>query len=213
MDNPDILKPIAGTVVRPLHDNLVAGRRVRVLSEWIAGMLPPGELSGLDVGCGDGGVGRQITVLKPEAKLAGVDVLVRPGTLIPVTRFDGEKLEFPDNAFDFSILVDVLHHTEKQQELLAECLRVSRKFVIIKDHLCETPYDDIRLRFMDWVGNKAHGVHLPYLYLSSAKWNSLYEKCNAKVEETRSKLHLYPAPATWIFDDGLHFISKIAKRN
>lgn len=212
MDKPDILKPIAGSVVRPLHDGFVSGRRVHVLSTLIAQMLPADLTSGLDVGCGDGAICKQIELLHPGIAFSGVDVLVRPDALIPVSKFDGKILPFPDQAFDFSLLVDVLHHTEQQSQLLRECLRVSKHFVLIKDHLCETAFDDVRLRFMDWVGNKAHGVHLPYLYLSGNDWRNLYEECRAEESEKVTKLGLYPAPATWVFDGSLHFISKVVKR-
>jgi SAM-dependent methyltransferase len=212
MDKPDILKPIAGSVVRPLHDGIVSGRRVNVLSTLIAQMLPADVTSALDVGCGDGAICRHIEQLRPEVKFSGVDVLVRPDALVPVTQFDGKVLPFPEQSFDFSLLVDVLHHTEHQNQLLAECLRVSKRFVIIKDHLCETAFDDIRLRFMDWVGNKAHGVNLPYLYLSGNDWRNLYEDCGAEEAQSIDKLGLYPLPATWLFDGSLHFISKVVKR-
>ncbi|MGH2510252.1 MAG: SAM-dependent methyltransferase, partial [Ktedonobacteraceae bacterium] len=94
-------------------------------------------------------------------------------------------------------------------EILHECLRVARQFVVIKDHLCESLLDSITLRFMDWVGNKSHGVDLPYLYLSRAGWQQLYDRCNAEVEESRGKLNIYPQPASLVFDRTLHFISKI----
>ena len=146
-----------------------------------------------------------------DINFTGVDILLRPEARIPVTKFDGSVLPFKDQLFDFSLLVDVLHHTDNQSQLLSECLRVSRHFVLIKDHLCETAFDDLRLRFMDWVGNKAHGVHLPYLYLSGNDWQNLYAQCAAEAIETVHRLGLYPAPATWVFDGSLHFISKVVK--
>jgi len=55
---------------------------------------------------------------------------------------------------------DVLHHTQDPAVLLREAVRVSRSFVLLKDHLDENILDDVTLRLMDWVGNRPHGVVL-----------------------------------------------------
>lgn len=211
MKEKDYLKPIASSLVQPLHQGMIADRRTRVISSWIAELLPSESLTGLDVGCGDGAITACVQQLRSDVVFKGVDVLVREQTSIPVTEFDGVTLPFSNDSFDFCLLIDVIHHTNEQQELIRECLRVSKKFVIVKDHLCNTGFDQVRLKFMDWVGNKSHGVHLPYNYLSSNGWRQLYEQSGAKPEKTFDKLALYPAFASWLFDGTLHFISKIVK--
>jgi ubiquinone/menaquinone biosynthesis C-methylase UbiE len=119
---------------------MVSGRRINVLSRNIAELLPDTVSQGLDIGCGDGAISNLLMSFKPELKISGVDVLVREKTFVPVTRFDGIKLPFDDKSFDFCMLIDVLHHTDFQMELLKESFRVASKFVIIKDHYCQNHY-------------------------------------------------------------------------
>ena len=152
-------------------------RRGNVLVDRLSSLIPENQpLQGLDVGCGSGEVAYWLTQSRSNISLQGVDVLVRSQTHIRVQQFDGLTLPFADRAFDFLMLVDVLHHTENPDRLLAECARVSRQFILIKDHYCNKWWDDLRLRFMDWVGNRSYGVALPYNYQSTHQWQNLFDR-------------------------------------
>ena len=187
-------------------------RRVSILVDRLSRLIPETQpLQGLDVGCGSGEVAYWLTQKRSNISLQGVDVLVRSQTHIPVQQFDGLTLPFADNSVDFIMLVDVLHHTEKPDRLLAECTRVSRQFILIKDHYCNGWWDDLRLRFMDWVGNRSYGVALPYNYQSTSQWQDLFSREKLVTEQTLTQLHLYPRPASYIFDSNLHFISRLQK--
>jgi SAM-dependent methyltransferase len=142
-------------------------------------------------------------------QIKGVDVLVRQPSRIPVAAFDGGRLPYADRAFDFVLLVDVLHHTDNPEALLKECLRVSRKFVLIKDHLCNSRLDNWILRSMDWIGNRPYGVALTYNYLSSTAWSNLFSKLGLSEDYRQTKLHLYPFPFSLIFDANLHFVARL----
>ncbi len=54
-----------------IHD-VVHRRRVRVLSEQLAQLIPPNS-SVLDVGCGDALIGQLITQRKSDVRLEGID--------------------------------------------------------------------------------------------------------------------------------------------
>lgn len=193
---------------RKLHQLLVQNRRRLRLAEILSGFIGPEPLQLLDVGCGSGEVAECLQQRLPQLQVQGVDVLVRPNPRISVLPFDGRKLPFADDSFDYCLLVDVLHHTEDPQGLMKECLRVARIGVVVKDHLCENPWDRFRLRFMDFVGNWGHGVVLPYNYLSRQQWRRLGMELSFMATRWREKLHLYPAPASWFFDSGLHFVAR-----
>jgi hypothetical protein len=62
---------------------------------------------------------------------------------------------------------------------------------------------------MDWVGNRAHGVNLPYKYLSKKEWRSLYEQCALVVDGQISELSLYGQPLSMVFDRELHFLARL----
>lgn len=191
-----------------VHERFLMGRRSRVLSTRIAGLLPK-YVSVLDVGCGDGDIASRIMGERPDISVQGIDVLVRPDTAIPVEHFDGSHFPFGDNTYDVVTFVDVLHHADDPAALLAEAARVARKAVVIKDHLRQGVLAGATLRFMDTVGNKRHGVALPYNYLTPMEWNEEFGGARLTVASWEERLAIYPWPATLIFDRRLHFTATL----
>src|SRR5436305_2456254 len=131
------------------HQRAVQTRRVQRLAERLASVVPA-RGTVLDVGCGDGGVARTLLDQRPDLEVTGIDVLVRPHTLIPVAPFDGTTIPYPDDSFDEVMFVDVLHHTDDPAVLVAEAARVARRGIVIKDHLVAGIAATRTLRFMDW---------------------------------------------------------------
>jgi SAM-dependent methyltransferase len=194
---------------RKVHGKAVFDRRIEVLTRTLADFIPANARV-LDIGCGSGTLAKRIMALRPDISIEGIDVLVRPGTEIPVTQFDGDNIPWEDGHFDIALFVDVLHHTEAPARLLAEAKRVSRGGIVIKDHFREGVLADATLRFMDWVGNAQHGVVLPYNYLSDPEWRGIWSRLGLKVERLTDRVGLYPAPFSWLFDRRLHFVARLA---
>lgn len=190
------------------HGELIYPRRISQLSQSIANLLPA-KSRVLDIGCGDGLLSSQILEKRGDISVQGIDVLVRNKTFIPVTEFNGAVVPYPDGFFDVAILVDVLHHTNDPTILLREAKRVSRKAIVIKDHTSNGPMADLRLRFMDWVGNSRHGVVLPYNYWPLETWKTELTKLNLEIETWVSKLDIYPWWANWLFGSSLHFVASV----
>jgi SAM-dependent methyltransferase len=199
-----------GGVASSLHGRLVFGRRVRVLASHLAALVPSGATTVLDVGCGDGTLALGMTALRPELRPSGLEVRARPTTAIPVTEFDGRSIPLDDCSHDVVMLVDVLHHAEDPTLLIVEAARVARRAVIIKDHLADPWLGNLRLRAMDWVGNIGHGVDLRNAYWTRAEWNTAFTHARLREEERRERLGLYPVAARWLFETGLHFVSRLA---
>jgi len=197
-------------LLNAVHNRAVFGRRVEVLSQQLAATIPPGGGRVLDLGCGDGSVAVALMALRPDINVEGVDVLIRPTTHIPVTRFDGGVLPFADDSFDYVTIVDVLHHTVDPAAVLAEAKRVARRGIVIKDHSLEGILAGPTLRFMDWVGNRGHDVVLPYNYLSPAAWAEAFRRTGCRVIARRGQLGLYPPPASLLFDRRLHFVALLS---
>lgn len=197
-------------ILNNLHSMTVMNRRVHRLSVALSDMF---ESSGsvIDVGCGDGTVALSVQSFRPDLQFYGVDVFMRPNVAIPAKVYDGTNIPYEDNAFDYAMVVDVLHHTDDTAAVLSECLRVAKRGVIIKDHVLQGLAAEKTLRFMDWVGNRGHDVRLPYNYLTSDEWNRLFHDTNCKLAQRRSKLKLYPAPFSWLFDRQLHFVARVCK--
>lgn len=189
-----------------IHNAHIYGRRMRRLSELLAELIPL-SCSLLDVGCGDGKLARSLLDKRPDLRIEGVDVLVRDRVWLPVQAFDGKSLPYPASSFDGAMLIDVLHHTRDPLALLREALRVSRRWLIVKDHVLNGPAAALRLRFMDYIGNSHHAVALPYNYLSTGEWNEVHRALNVKVAAEVKKLGLYPSPFDYVFGAGLHFVA------
>jgi SAM-dependent methyltransferase len=200
---------IGAKIVGFAHSGMVFNRRTRVLAGHIKDLIPHGS-SVLDVGCGDGTIDVLIQQDRPDLRIEGVDVLLRPVSKIPVGLFDGTKLPFQDKTFDVVMFVDVLHHTVDPIVLLTEAARVARQLIILKDHTMDGWFAYSRLRFMDWVGNAHHGVVLPYNYWEEARWRRTFPTLQLGVTEWRARLGLYPQPASWVFETDLHFVAASA---
>jgi SAM-dependent methyltransferase len=196
------------TVVTRLHDLRIHPRRVRVLRDHFAELLPSNARV-LDVGCGDGLLAQLLTQARPDVEIIGIDVLVRPETSIPVRPFDGQVIPFGPAAFDVVLLVDVLHHLDDPTTLLREAARVAGIAVLIKDHTRNGFLAATTLRLMDRVGNAHHGVALPYTYWARERWLRTFTDLGLQVVAWRGRLGLYPALLGWSFERSLHFIARL----
>jgi glycosyltransferase involved in cell wall biosynthesis/SAM-dependent methyltransferase len=194
------------SVLGQFHEACIYGRRIRRLTELFVDLIPPNS-SFLDVGCGDGKLARALLDKRPDLRIEGVDVLVRKEVWLPVQAFDGKNLPYREASFDGVMLIDVLHHAHDPLALLREALRVSRRWLIMKDHVRKGLAAGLRLRFMDYIGNAHHDVALPYNYLSEGQWEELRRTLDVKVAEEAKELGLYPKPFDYVFGADLHFVA------
>lgn len=144
----------------------------------LALLLPPGPCRILDIGAGSGLIGEIIATLMPGKTVIGVDVAARalPGLRIPLVRFDGRQLPFPDRSFDCALFCNSLHHVPPpvRPALLREALRVTGGgSLVIKDHLVAAPLDRLRLWALDFLGNAPRGAMVSAEYLAAQQWDDL----------------------------------------
>lgn len=189
-----------------LQSTLVAGNRADRLAYLLASTLEDGDRV-LDVGAGDGRISQLIFDQKPSVSIEGIDVLLQKDSFMPVRQFDGSRIPYEDNSFDVVVFVDVLHHTDNGVTLLREARRVAKRAIVIKDHTCDGFFAFRTLQFMDYFGNAYCGVNLPYLYWSKRRWDQVFAELQLTVREWKSKLQLYPIPASWLFERSLHFVA------
>ncbi|MCH5342440.1 MAG: methyltransferase domain-containing protein [Acetatifactor sp.] len=194
---------------KKVHDKMIYTRRMSRLAELITPLLDDSH-SVLDVGCGDGRIDYLIKK-NVNISIRGIDVLVRPDTFIEVQEYDGKMIPYDDDSFDAVTVIDVLHHTDEPEKLIAELVRVANKHIIIKDHIKHGFLSYIKLRAMDYVGNAHYHVRLPYNYWTERQWRDCFAKNGLKIDIKITHLNLYTGLFHLLFDRKLHFIVKLSK--
>ena len=152
--------------------------------KMVCGNMVP-NISGksvLSVGCGDG----SIESMMQDAlgiEVTGVEVTRYSRQDIRIELYDGKTLPFPDNSFDTTIFVYVLHHTNNIEGLLREAARVTRKRILILDHIYTDRFDRAMLKAYDYLANLPYGIPVPFNFRRVGEWNRLFRKLNVKVEK------------------------------
>jgi SAM-dependent methyltransferase len=188
---------------RPVYES-----RLRALVASIGPHLKEGDRV-LDVGCGVGTLGKALMdapAAAPGLQVEGLERVVRGGEPIPVHGYDGVRMPFEDRAFDAVIVADVLHHEPEPDRLLAECVRVSRRLVIIKDHQIKGFAAHPRISFMDWAANAPYGVPCLFRYNTPDQWSQTLSKHGLLALDHRDGMNLYPFGVNAIFGRGLQFM-------
>jgi ubiquinone/menaquinone biosynthesis C-methylase UbiE len=198
-------------IIEKLHEKYVKKRRAYILHEKLMDVLPDGEATVLDVGCGDGSVARHLIEANPSLEIIGIDTLVRDSAAITVKKFDGMEIPYASDSFDYCLFVDVLHHASDSFLLLKEAVRVARRGIVIKDHTSQGLFARQVLKFMDDTHNRRYGVSLPYNYWTFEEWNAAIQRLGLRAVKYESRLKLYPFWADWLFGRNLHFLGLFEK--
>lgn len=195
--------------LRAAYDRLLRPRRTRRIGALLAPLLPASGTV-LDVGCGDGHLTAHLQALRPDLRLAGVDVLGRSRDGIEIHTYDGARLPFADRSFDVALLCAVLHHVDEPAALLAEAARVARQGVVLLDHQVDRAAQRLLLRIVDWPGNVPFGVYTPYHFLDRAQWLALFEGLGLRVEGFDDRIALFgDGPLERVFGGRLHFTCRL----
>lgn len=189
---------------KPIYEH-----RLRVLVSEILPRLRPGEKV-IDVGCGNGTLGAAL-LSDPRCpqglSVEGLERVVRGGEPIKVHAYDGKKMPLADKSVDATIVADVLHHEPDPENLLRECVRVSRRLVIIKDHRITGPFTRARVCLMDWAANAPYGVPCLFRYNTLEQWRAEPGKFGASIEHERTTMDLYPALWNPVFGKSLQYMA------
>lgn len=146
----------------------------------------------LDVGCNEGYVAHMVMQLNPTAKIVGIDIQANRPALIERKLYDGRKIPFPDNHFDVVIALDVLHHTESPAALLSllkEMRRVSKKYIIIKDHIARGIFSRWALCLCDILANLPFSVKCTFNYATETQWEHYFKAAGLRLAEQSRRLY------------------------
>ncbi len=135
----------------------------------------------LDIGTGTGFVAKNIIKEKKNNNLTCVDV--RLNTLcksVPVLIYDGKTLPFPNESFDTSLLIAVLHHCNQPLKVLDEAIRVSSKRIIVMEDLFESKIEKWLTLVEDSIVNWEFRGH-PHSNKSEGDWLKVFKQKNLNV--------------------------------
>jgi ubiquinone/menaquinone biosynthesis C-methylase UbiE len=195
---------------KPLHAKYSLSRRVQVISKEISKLVPDGSTV-LDIGGGGGEIAKQLSILLPNLKIKCIDIDVRENSEIEVVKYDGLNIPFENETFDFSIIVDVLHHSKQPFSILKEALRVTKVGLIVKDHNCNSFIQKKIMTVTDTLGNWHHDVPLVFNFLSRKCWLKLWQDLKLEEKSYETKLNIYTPFRGCIFASDMDFISLLKK--
>lgn len=191
-----------------LHRPVYAAR-LRELVRRIVPHLREGDRV-LDVGCGNGALGKALLNApgRPaNLSVTGLERFQRGGEPIEVIPYDGVTIPAADRTYDIVILADVLHHEEDPDRLIAECIRISKRLVIVKDHQLRGPLALPRISFIDWAANAPHGVRCLYRYNTPAQWRATPGRHGARIAQELAAMNLYPPVLNLLFGRRLQYMA------
>jgi SAM-dependent methyltransferase len=185
-------------------------KRLEVLTNLLLPWLEERD-SILDVGCGSGQFAAELVETAGRRGLhlnaLGLERFPRGNEPIPVTAYEGGRFPFPGASFDMVVVADVLHHEEKPEALLRECVRVSRRFIAIKDHQLWGPLAKARVSLIDWAANAPYGVKCLYDYNTPARWNLILQKFRLAPVAVYPSIDLYPPGFNLLFGRKLQYLA------
>ncbi|WP_455369333.1 class I SAM-dependent methyltransferase [[Eubacterium] cellulosolvens] len=143
----------------------------------------------LSVGCGSGDI-EKIIKFNGSKEIMGLEISKSENPKIPIKLYDGEEFPFENNSFDTVLFVYCLHHTKSLEEirrLMEEAARVSKKEILILDHVYSNILERFGLILFDYCWNKIFYLKLKmpitFNYLKEREWQKLFDDMRLKVVE------------------------------
>lgn len=151
----------------------------------------------LDLG---GGWGFYAEPLKKRGHEHLVLDVVNPGyQKAPVVLYDGVRIPFPDQSFDVTVLVTMLHHVPDPKALFKEVRRVTRQKVVVVEDLYHRALGRFWTLCRDRILNVEFTEH-PHQFRKDDEWREFFKTAGFAVRSFKS---FY----TWIF--GLRILNGI----
>ncbi|MBP7700473.1 methyltransferase domain-containing protein [Candidatus Woesebacteria bacterium] len=159
-------------------------------AKYLAQLISPHVKSlknGLDVGAGNMLISKYIS-LNSKVKINGLDVIDMNLTDLPHAIFDGQKIPFKNDFYDFSMLIGVLHHIEKQDVILKEVKRISKKRIIIFEDTYKSNIEKQWVKLRDVLGNIPEELSMNFAlnFNSEKEWENKFKKIGLKIVYKKS---------------------------
>ena len=177
----DWQRRVLDTIVRH-HPALGLDKRAEKFVQLFENYLPKQSLV-LDIGGGWGFYGAPLS--ERGHHLTVLDV-VKPGyQKTPVVICEpGNPLPFPDQSFDVSMLVTVLHHIPDPESVLREAKRVTRKRLIVIEDLYHHALGRLWTQWRDQLYNIEFFGH-PCQFRKKEEWLAAFDSLGFKLLEVK----------------------------
>ena len=137
----------------------------------------------LDLG---GGWGFYAAPLQKRGHESLVLDVVNPGyQKASVVLYDGSRIPFPDESFDVTILVTMLHHVPDPEALIREVRRVTRKKVVLVEDLYHHAVGRCWTICRDRILNIEFMSH-PHQFRTDLGWREFFKKAGFEVRSFKS---------------------------
>ncbi len=103
----------------------------------------------------------------------------------PVVLYDGFKIPFPDQSFDVTILVTMLHHVPDPQALFKEVRRVTRQKVVVVEDLYRHAAGRFWTICRDRILNVEFMSH-PHQFRKDGEWREFFKIAGFEVSSFKS---------------------------
>lgn len=181
----------------PLLRALMSGRargKVALLKAPLSDLRRGSRL--LDLGAGDGYVGRELAD-RTGCMIEAFDVVDYTATSgPPIQLFDGYSVPTKPEPFDATLLVYVLHHAEEPERLLREAVRITAGPVVVLETVCFGPRSKRWLERLDRVANRLRsGGHIdeaPLDIRTDAAWLDTFRREQIHLIQHRTWSGLHP---------------------
>ena len=165
-------------------------RRAKKIANFICPLLSKGDKV-LDFGCGNLLIAEFIQG-NLDVSIIGVDVIDINLTSLPLKIYDGEKIPFEDKYFDVTYAGFVFHHTDTIDSLLSECIRVTKRRIIILEDVYENDLELWITKILDY-SNKLASPDIDILlnFKREIEWIALFNKFqlgDVKIQKIRPVL-------------------------
>lgn len=157
-----------------------AAWKVRRLRPFIRGRTV------LDVGAGDGWVARRLADVTA-CDITLLDVVDYNRTDRPLVIYDGNTMPFDDASFDTVLALTALHHCDRPDRVLDECVRVCRRRLIVTESVYRTAIGRRVLARLDRFFNRLRSggsMRGPLHFRTADAWRSAFAERGLHCTET-----------------------------
>ena len=154
---------------------LLNKRRAKKIANFICPLLSEGDRV-LDFGCGNLLVAEFIQA-NLDVKIIGIDIIDINLMSLPLKIYDGERIPFEDKYFDVTYVGFLFHHTDTIDSLLSECIRVTKKRIIILEDVYENNFELWITKTLDY-SNKLTSLEIDIAlnFKKEVEWIALFSK-------------------------------------